>query len=101
MTICEYEAKRGYSMSHTYHDDTRRLRCTTYAWNRKELNESSEEIPLGGNPRFFDEDLLRLKLCMNVIELASSLKRRVSKAKQRFVCLGVSSLGHEPSEAVC
>ena len=99
--ICEYKSLRGRFVYNTYHDNSRRLCCTANTWNCEQLNEPSEEVAFGGNPRFFDEDLLLLELCMDVVELAGSLKWGVSKAKQRLVCLGISSFGHEPSKAIC
>jgi len=67
------------------HNDTRSLRGTTDARDRKQLDKAREEVVSLCETRVFDHALLLIKLCLDVVDVSCCLQRRVAKPQQRFV----------------
>jgi len=62
----------------TDHHNTRSLRRATDTRNREQLNEACEEVGLGVDSSFANEDLFLLEEAMGVVEVACCLKRGVA-----------------------
>jgi hypothetical protein len=67
------------------HDNTRSLRGTTDARDRKQLNEAREEVIGLCETGVFDHALLLIELRLDVVDISCCLQRRVAKPQQRLV----------------
>ena len=63
------------------HNNSGCLRCSPDARNGKELPESSKKVVGLGQTGFFNQKLLKIQLSMNIVQIASRLKRNASQPK--------------------
>lgn len=66
----------------TDHDNAGSLSRAANAWDSEQFNEASEKITFHRNSGLLDENLLLLKLRMDVVELTGGLKWRVPQSQQ-------------------
>jgi hypothetical protein len=67
------------------HNDTRSLRGTADARDRKQLDEAREEVVGLCESGVFDHALFLIELRLDIVDVSRCLQRRVAKPQQRLV----------------
>lgn len=63
------------------HNNSGCLRCSPDSRNGEELPESSKEVVGLGQTGFLNQKLLKIQLGMDIVQIASRLKRNTSQSK--------------------